>query len=233
MARAARFFLAGRNKNVELLYAYIGITTLRINQISNHPRETDVLRIKKIQEELKIAASLPFTTAVTKKITDLATLLEVLKTGLRPVINWLEGIEQDGSFECGLAVAGNIALLERTTKAGLVHVGNFIEICRINPNAYGGIGYSGEVGFPALVQACSLGLGDNVSIENLTWREKAFVGEKSTAGREKLCSSRISNDPSKKPAVKCTKKRKLRQTSLLQLFHAPSKKGRHDHIDNM
>ena len=121
------FFLAGRNKTVELLYAYIETTALRINPISNDPTETDVERMWDIQKELKKASSLPLTTAVTMKISALARELELLKTGLRSEINWLEGIEQDGSFECGLAVAGNIAL-ERTTKAGLLPVENFIEI---------------------------------------------------------------------------------------------------------
>ena len=43
--------------------------------------------------------------------------------------------------ECGLAVAGNIALFERVTEAGQFPVDdNFTKICRIMPNAYGGVG---------------------------------------------------------------------------------------------
>ena len=45
-----------------------------------------------------------------------------MKISLRPEIKWLEGIEQDDSLECGLAVAGNIALFERVTKAGKLFV---------------------------------------------------------------------------------------------------------------
>ena len=99
------------------------------------------------------------------KISELAKKLELLKISLRPEIKWLEGIEQDGSFECGLVVAGNIALLERVTKAGQLRVvENFTAICRTMPNEFGGIGYNREAGFSALIEACSIFLGVNIPL---------------------------------------------------------------------
>ena len=66
-----------------------------------------------------------------------------------------------------MAVAGNIALFERVTEAGRFPVDeNFTEISRRMPNAYGSVGYSREVGFPAIVEACSLGLGATIQREN-------------------------------------------------------------------
>ena len=80
------------------------------------------------------------TSASTLKITELERKLELMKTPLQTEIKRLEGIEQDGSFECGLAAAGNIALLERVTKGGLLGIDsvgdNFTTVCRPLPNAF-------------------------------------------------------------------------------------------------
>ena len=187
-----------------------------------------------VQEELERVASMPLTTPVTVKITELAKKLELLNATLRLEITWLEGIEQDGSFECGLAVAGNIALFERVTEAGQFPVDdNFTEICRIMPNAYGGVGYSREVGFPALVEACSLGLGATVQREKREPIEQTFDVTKAQAPSEKIQPSTLSCVTPLIPSSTSSKKRKLRQTNLLSLFNTPSKKVKHDYKNTL
>ena len=143
-----------------------------------------------------------------------------MKTPLRSEIKWLEGIEQDGSFECGLAVAGNIAILERVTKGGQLAVDsvadNFTALCRTLPNAYGGIGYNRMSGFPALLEACSLGL--CIGARN----EKANVNK--PARKETSSSSKISRFFNGIVSPMSARKRKLKQTNLMDLFRTPSKK---------
>ena len=151
------------------------------------------------------------------KITELAKKLELMKTPLRSEMKWLEGIEQDGSFEYGLAVAGNIALLERVTKGGQISVDsvadNFTALCRTLPNAYGGIGYNRVSGFPALLEACSLGLGIDARIE------KANVDN--LAQKEISSSRNITRVFDRVVSPMSRKKRKSRQTNLMDLFRTP------------
>ena len=222
------FFSAGRQSTVELLYSYIETTRLRLNPVIVDVIETDEASIRVVQEELVKTASMPLTTAICAKITELTRKLELLQVRLRPEIKWLEGIEQDSSFECGLAVAGNIALHERVTKGGqLLPDDNFTEICRTMPNLYGAIGYSREMGLPALVEACSLALGADVGNEKTARRETFDAKEKQTSP-EKLQYDKFLEAQSKVSTPINSKKRKLRQTSLLRLFNASSKKTKHD-----
>ena len=168
---------------------------------------------------MQAIASMPLTTTSTMEITKLARKLELMKTPFRSEIKWLEGIEQDGSFECGLAVAGNIALLEQVTKGGQLAVDsvsdNFTALCRTLPNAYGGIGYNRVSGFPALLEACSLGLGTDAK------NEKANVNK--PAQKETSSSSKISRVFDGIVSPMSAKKRKLRQTNLMDLFRTLSK----------
>ena len=83
---------------VELLYAYLETTRLKHNPVNTDTIEKDEERIRVVQEESKRVASIPLTTPVTVKITELAKKLELLNATLRPEITWLEGIEQDWSF---------------------------------------------------------------------------------------------------------------------------------------
>ena len=220
------FFSAGRQSTVELLYSYIETTRLRLNPVIVDVIETDEASIRVVQEELVKTASMPLTTAICAKITELTRKLELLQVRLRPEIKWLEGIEQDGSFECGLAVAGNIALHERVTEGGQL-LPDFTEICRTMPNLYGTIGYSREMGLPALVEACSLALGADVGNEK-TARRETFDRIKAQSSPEKLQYDKFLNAQSKVSSPMNSKKRKLRQTSLLRLFNASSKKTKHD-----
>ena len=146
-----------------------------------------------------------------------------MKTPLRTEIKWLEGIEQDGSFECGLAVAGNIALLEWVTKGGLLGIDsvgdNFTSVCRTLLNAFGGIGYNRESGFPALVEACALGLSAN--------SQDAKSNMNKPAQCEKSSLSKINHTFDKIPSPMFSKKRNLRQTNLMDLLRKPAKKPKH------
>lgn len=224
------FFSACRQKTVELLYAFLETTRLKLNPVNTHTIDRDEGRIRAVQEELERVASMPLTTPGTVKITELAKKLELLNSSLRPEITWLEGIEQDGSFECGLAVAGNIALFERVTEAGQFPADdNFTKICRIMPNAYGGVGYSRAVGFPALVEACSLGLGGTVKSENREPIEQTCDATKALTPSEKIQPCTLSCVTPMIPSSKSSRKRKLRQTNLLSLFNTPSKKVKHDY----
>ena len=83
---------------VELLYAYLETTRLKHNPVNTDTIEKDEERIRVVQEESKRVASIPLTTPVTVKITELAKKLELLNATLRQEITWLEGIEQDWSF---------------------------------------------------------------------------------------------------------------------------------------
>ena len=162
------------------------------------------------------------TPAVTMKIRELAKKLELLKISLPPEIKWLEGIEQEGSFECGLAVAGNIALLERITKAGQLRVDeNFTALCRTMPNEFGGIGYNREAGFPALIEACCIGLGVNIHLEKKDHDEN----ESSLKPQEAQTNSQSSviSNPT------CLKKRKLKQAKLPDFFATPCNQRKFDH----
>ena len=216
------FFSAGRHTTVELLYAYIETTRLRLNPEMMNTTEKDVTIIRDIEDQLKITASMPLTPAVTMKISELAKKLELLRISLRPEIKWLEGIEQEGSFECGFAVAGNIALLERITKAGRFRVDeNFTALCRTMPNKFGGTGYNREAGFPALLEACSIGLGVNIHLE----KKEHNNNESSLKPQEAQTKSQSSaiSSPS------CSKKRKLKQANLLHFFATPRKQRKFDH----
>ena len=223
------FFSAGRYKTVELLYSYIETTRLRLNPESVATTETDVAGIRNIEDQLKITASMSPTPSVTMKISELAKKLELMKISLRPEIKWLEGIEQDDSFECGLAVAGNIALFERVTKAGKLFVDeNFTALCRTMPNEFGGIGYNREAGFPALVEACSIGLSENVHVEKKDHDSNELNLNKPQAPAKS--QSRPLIDISKKNSnPSCSKKRKLKQANLLDLFAPSNKQCKRDH----
>ena len=71
---------------------------MKHNPVNTDTIEKDEERIRVVQEESKRVASIPLTTPVTVKITELAKKLELLNATLRPEITWLEGIEQDWSF---------------------------------------------------------------------------------------------------------------------------------------
>ena len=207
---------------VDLLYSYIGTSRLVLNAQNSNVIEVDTSRITEIEQQLQAIASMPLTTTSTMEITLLARKLELMKTPLRSEIKWLEGIEQDGSFECDLAVAGNIALLERVTKGGQLAVNsvadNFMALCRTLPNAYGGIGYNRVSGFPALLEACSLGLSTDAKNEKATMNKPAQ--------KETSSSSKISRVFDRIVSPMSAKKRKLRQTNLMDLFRTPSKKAK-------
>ena len=214
------FVLAGRQATVELLYSYIETTRLVLNHQNSDVIEVDTNGITEIEQQLQTIASMPLTSVSTMKITELAKKLELMKTPLRTEIKWLEGIEQDGSFECGLAVAGNIALLEWVTKGGLLGIDsvgdNFTAVCRTLPNAFGGIGYNRQSGFPALVEACALGL--------CTDAQDAESNMNTPVQFEKSRLSKISHTFDKISSPMISKKRKLRQINLMDFFRTPAKK---------
>ena len=144
------------------------------------------------------------------KISELAKKLELLKISLRPEIKWLDGIELEGSSECGLAVAGNIALLERVTRAGQLFVDkNFTALCRTMPNEFGGTGYNRDAGLPALVEACSIGLGENIHVEKKDHDSNELNLNKPQAPAKSQSSALI--DISKKISTpSCSKKEEVK-----------------------
>ena len=83
-------------------------------------------------------------------------------------------------------------------------------------------------GFPALVEACSIGLSENVHVEKKDHDSNELNLNKPQASAKS--QSRPLIDISKKNSnPSCSKKRKLKQVNLLDLFAPSNKQCKRDH----
>ena len=88
-------------------------------------------------------------------------------------------------------------------------------------NEFGGIGYNREAGFPASIEAYSIGLGVNIHLEKKDHDEN----ESSLKPQEVQTNSQSRAISSSS----CLKKRKLKQANLLDFFVTPRKQRKFDH----